>query len=236
MSALCSGAGLPTGQSEWDERREQEESVRRSSSVGCALCGALVFAFVADAQRPRRPAPRTSSDDKVKVEIALQVGSDSYRFSGGAACTHEAKGEIYSLPAQQWRVEQADAGRRVALTLWRPARGAMDMFTLYLQTGGRTFAASTVKTPRDTPAWDAGEVIFGRKGAGGVFTVNATAANGTVIRGTIACEAFRIGHWWVRGSRRTDDPTPPPQPPHFFQMAPTPSSHSRLFSAGRDVG
>jgi hypothetical protein len=65
------------------------------------------------------------------------------------------------------------------------------MFTLYLQAGGRTHAASTVRTPGDRQSKGSGEVTFARVGAGGTFTLNATAANGTTIRGTITCEAFR---------------------------------------------
>ena len=150
-----------------------------------------MFAFIAGAQVPQRSAPRTAQDDKVNVAIALQVGGDAYHFTGGATCTHEAKGEIYTVRAQQWRVEQADDRRRVALTFWRPASGSNDMFTLYLQAGGRTYAASTVRAPGDGQSKGAGEVTFAREGGGGTFTLNATAANGTTIRGTIACDAFR---------------------------------------------
>ncbi len=163
--------------------------VVRTFSV--ALCGALVFASVATAQRPTRRAPGMPPDDKVGIAIALQAGGAPYRFTGQATCTHEAKGYIYAIPAQQWRVEQNEGARSVSLTFWRPAGGSGDMFTLYVQGGGKTYAVDTVKTNNGGSPEGSGEMTFAPAGAGGTFTVNATAANGAKVSGTITCDGFR---------------------------------------------
>ncbi len=160
-------------------------------TVGVALCGALVFAPVTTAQRPARRAPGMPADDKVGVAIALQAGGEAYRFTGQATCTHEPKGYIYMVPAQQWRVAQNEGTRSVLLTFWRPAGGSADMFTLYVQGGGKTYATDTVKTKNGGSPQGSGEVTFAPGGAGGTFRVNATAANGAKISGTITCDAFR---------------------------------------------
>ncbi len=158
-------------------------------SVGLGLCAALVLASVAAAQQRR--APGTPPDDKVGVAIALQAGGESYRFSGQATCTHEPKGYIYMVPAQQWRVEQSEGRRSVGLTFWRPAAGSGDMFNLYVSTGSKTHHIDTVKTKNGGDPQGSGNVTFTPAAAGGTFTVKATAVNGATITGTITCSAFR---------------------------------------------
>ncbi len=160
-------------------------------TVGVTVCGAVLFASATTAQRPIRRAPGMPADDKVGVAIALQAGGEAYRFTGQGTCTHEPKGYIYMVPAQQWRVEQTEGTRNVALTFWRPASGSGDMFTLYVQGGGKTYATDTVKTKNGGSPQGSGEVTFASDGAGGTFTINATAANGAKISGTIKCDAFR---------------------------------------------
>ena len=163
--------------------------MKRLSTVAAALSVALVFASVAAAQLPTRPHPRTPPNDQRVITIALQAGSDSYRFTGRATCKHEPKGYIYMIPAQLWTVEQSEGTRSVMLTFWRPASGS-DMFTLYLHASGKAYAASTVKTPHGGSMKGSGEVTFARTGIGGTFTVNATADNGAKITGTLRCDSF----------------------------------------------
>lgn len=165
--------------------------MKLSSTVGVALCGAFVFASVAAAQRPERRTPGTPPDDKVGVAIALQAGGDSYQFNGQATCTHEPRGYIYMLPAQQWMVEQREGRRSVLLTFWRPAAGSGDMFNLYLSTGGKTHHVDTVKTKNGGDPQGSGNVTFTPAATGGTFTVKATSVNGATITGTIKCGGFR---------------------------------------------
>jgi hypothetical protein len=164
--------------------------MRLSTSIAAVLCGTLVFASAAGAQRPTRRSPGTSGDNKVGVAIALQAGTDSYQFSGQGTCTHAPKASIYGVLSQQWRVEQSEGPRSVALTFWRPAAGGQDMVTLNLSSGGKTHAVSTVKGTAGGTSEGSGTVTFAPAGNGGTFTVNATASNGTKISGTIKCDAF----------------------------------------------
>jgi hypothetical protein len=161
--------------------------MKSSSAVGLAVCGTVLVASVAAAQRQ---IPPPSPAKKVVVEITLQAGRESYRFSGPAECGHEPKGYIYMLAAQLWRVDQSDGARAVSLTFWRPANGSHDMFTIYVRGGGKRFEASTVKTDQGGSLKGSGEVTFASASPGGTFTVNATAANGAKISGTITCSGF----------------------------------------------
>ncbi|MBP1637075.1 MAG: hypothetical protein H6Q10_3649 [Acidobacteria bacterium] len=164
--------------------------MKRSSTFGIVLCAVLAFASVAAAQSTTRRAAGTALNDTAGVSVALQAGGDSYRFTGQAKCTHERQGYIYTVPAQLWSVEQSDGTRSVHLTFWRPASGSADMFTLHLQGGGTTHFTDTVKTPNGGSPRGSGQVTFAPAGAGGTFTVNVTAANGTKISGTVRCDAF----------------------------------------------
>jgi hypothetical protein len=161
--------------------------MKLSSAVGLAACGTVFVASVAAAQQP---IPPPSPAKKLVVEITLQAGGDSYRFSGPAECGHEPKGYIYMLPAQLWRVDHTDGARGVSLTFWRPANGSHDMFTIYVKSGGKTYEASTVKTDHGGSLKGSGEVTFASASAGGAFTVNVTAANGAKVSGTIKCNGF----------------------------------------------
>ncbi len=155
-----------------------------------AACGALLIASVAAAQNPTRSAPGGTADDKVGVNIALQVGSSTYQFNGRGSCTHEPKAYIYETAAKLWRVQQDEAQRSVSLTFWSPASGSADMFSLHVTTGGKTHATSTVKTASGGSLRGAGAVTFAAAGKGGTFTIRATSAAGAAISGTITCDAF----------------------------------------------
>lgn len=160
-------------------------------TVGVALCGALVFASVAAAQRPTRSAEGAPVDDKVGVTVALQVGGGAYQFSGRGDCGHEPKGWIYGTAAKLWTVEQSEGPKSMTLTLWSPTSGSGNMFTLRVTSGGKSYETDTVKGKDAGPTKGSGTVTIAPAGTGGMFTVNATAANGAKISGTIKCDAFR---------------------------------------------
>lgn len=161
------------------------------SAVGLALCGAVLFASVAAAQSPIRRTPGAPADDEVGMNIALQVGGATYQFSGRGECGHEPKGYIYATPAKMWTVRQSEGPRSVTLTFWSPASGGADMFNLYVTSGGKSHQTNTVTGKDAGPTKGSGTVTFAPAGTGGVFTVNATAASGAKISGTIKCDAFR---------------------------------------------
>jgi len=162
--------------------------MRLSAMVGVALGGAVVFTSVATAQRP---SPGTPPDDKVGVNVALQVGGGSYQFNGQGSCTHEPRGYIYGIAAKLWRVQQNEGQRSAVLTFWSPASGSGDMFSLYVTSGGKSYETNTVKGKDAGATKGSGSVTFAPAGSGGTFTVNATTADGAKISGTIKCDLFR---------------------------------------------
>jgi len=162
--------------------------MRLLAMVGVALGGALVFTAVAAAERP---SPGTPLDDKVGVNVALQVGGGSYQFKGQGSCTHEPRGYIYGIAAKLWRVQQNEGQRFVMLTFWSPASGSGAMFSLHVTNGGKSYETNTVKGKDAPPTKGSGSVTFAPAESGGTFTVNATAADGAKISGTIKCDAFR---------------------------------------------
>jgi hypothetical protein len=66
------------------------------------------------------------------------------------------------------------------------------MVTLAITSGGKRHDVNTVKNPRATATAGSGNVRLASKGAGGVFTLDATAASGAKISGTVACERFTV--------------------------------------------
>ncbi len=160
--------------------RIQKQSVVLSAAV------ALIMTSAASAQR--RTAPATPA--QVSVAIALQVAGQSYRFDGGAACQEAPQASIYGVASSMWSVRQRDGQNSATLTLWRPRNQSGDMLYLSVATGAKSYIVNTVKGEGASPAQGSGKVIFTSSGGGGTFTINATAANGAAITGTIRCNAF----------------------------------------------
>jgi phage tail sheath gpL-like len=73
------------------------------------------------------------------------------------------------------------------LSMWRPKNGSGDMVSLSVSTGK---TSKTVSTVRGAAVAGSGKVTLAATGKGGVFTVDAKAADGTAITGTIKCDAF----------------------------------------------
>ncbi len=163
--------------------------IRNKIVVGFAIT--LMIASAVAAQR--RSVPSTLSDTKVDVAITLQVAGQPYRFEGKAECRHAPVASIYNVVAQNWSVQQSDEQRSIGLTLWRPRNTSGDMFSLSVTIGGKTYVVSTVKAG-ESSVQGSGKVAFTTSGAGGTFTINATAANGAVITGTIKCSAFTAAY------------------------------------------
>jgi len=152
------------------------------------VCAALVIPSIGAVQD--RSAPSTPAETKVDVSIALKVAGQPYNFSGKARCTHAPLASIYDTNAQQWSVEHNEGLRSVSLTFWRPADGSGDMFTLHCTISGKSYLVSTVKTNGGGTIQGSGKVTFTPSEPGGTFTIDATAANGLLITGTIKCSAF----------------------------------------------
>ena len=124
--------------------------------------------------------------------IDLRVDGAPYTFKGPAVCHHLATGSIYDTRAERWSVQQSEAGRNVALTLWRPLAGGTDMVTLSITLGGKRHNVNTVKSPNATKTEGSGSVRLSQQGAAGTFSIDATAASGAKITGAIRCDQFTV--------------------------------------------
>ena len=158
--------------------------MRVQNKIVLGVVIALAITSAASAQHRGMPG----MDDEVSMAIALQVAGQPYHFEGNAECKHEPKAYIYSVPAELWSVQQSDGQRSVMLSLWRPQNTSGEMFSLSVRTGGKSYTVNTIK-PSGT-AKGSGTMTVTRSGAGGTFTINAAAADGAPITGTIQCSGF----------------------------------------------
>ncbi len=149
---------------------------------------AVALAIISAASAQRRPEP--AMPDGAKVVIALQVGAQPYHFQGDAVCQHAPVASIYEVRAEMWRVQQSDGQRSLMMTLWRPKSMSVDMISLNVASGGKSYVVNTVKAGPQSAVRGSGKVTVTPSGAGGTFTINATAADGAAISGTIKCSAF----------------------------------------------
>jgi hypothetical protein len=126
------------------------------------------------------------------VDVSLKAGGSSYTAHGQGTCTHAPKASIYGVLSEMWSVRHQEQGRSVQLTFWKPTDGSSSMFSLSVN--GKTRASvSTVRgknvSGSATPS-GSGSVTFAPAGKGGTFTIDAKAATGEPITGTIRCDAF----------------------------------------------
>ena len=151
------------------------------------LAGCLTIA-VAAAGAQRRAAGEQAPTG-VPVTIALKVGGAPFDFNGTARCTHAPQASFYDVRAERWMVEQSAGAGSVTLALWRPVSGT-DMISLSVGTNGKGHRVSTLKAGTRGAVEGSGTISLATQDKGGTFTVNATAADGTKIAGTIRCAAF----------------------------------------------
>ncbi len=146
----------------------------------------LVAVSMVAAQVDRRPP----GDDKVGASIALRVGGAPYQFAGKASCTHDAKAGLFGVVGEKWQVVHSDGPRSVILNFMKPLSGAGDMFSLTVESGGKSYEVDTLKSKPSDAVKGSGTVSLAPAGNGGTFTIDAKAENGATISGTIKCEAF----------------------------------------------
>ena len=131
----------------------------------------------------------TGAPGEVPLKIELSAGSDRAESSGMGRCTHAKEASIYGVPAALWQVQDSDAGqiRYATLTLWRPASGDADQFSLSIASGDRDHRISTVKGGELAGS---GSVTMHPMGAGTHFEVVGTDAEGRSVRASFHCERF----------------------------------------------
>jgi hypothetical protein len=149
----------------------------------------LVFATIAPLGAQRRP-PGSSAEPALPMKVALQVGGQAYAFTGQGVCQSSSNASIYELPATMYSVRQNDSDRSLSLTLWHPKNGTPDMLNLSVSTGRKSHTVSTVKVGQNGDVKGSGRATFAPAGAGGTFTLDATADSGAKITGTITCDRF----------------------------------------------
>jgi hypothetical protein len=157
----------------------KEIRMRIHESVFIAFAAAVMIPSIGAAQ----------ADSQVAVAIALRVDGQPYQFDGNASCQHAPMAAIYGVVAEMWTVQQSEGRRSIALTMWRPKDAPGDWLSLSVRGGGKSHTVSTVKAPGAT-VQGSGTVTLAPSGAGGTFTIEATAATGAAIAGTMKCSAF----------------------------------------------
>jgi len=145
----------------------------------------VIIACLLDAPEPadaqaRRQAPEQKT---VPVILDLKVGAEALQGTGPGRCTHAPIASIYDIRSQMWTAAYEANGKPVQLTLWRPTDKSADMF-------GLQAPRVNISTVRGGTPSGSGTVTFEPTGKGGLFKIQAKAADGTTIAGSIKCEAF----------------------------------------------
>jgi len=125
-----------------------------------------------------------------QVDASLQVAGRKFQASGPGECKAAPRASIYGVPAALTSVSQRSGRDSLHLTLWQPSSGAAAMMSLSLSLGSKSYVVDTVKagTKRDTKG--SGKATLEKSGAGGTIAIDAIAAGGEKITGTIRCRAF----------------------------------------------
>jgi hypothetical protein len=156
-----------------------------------ALVLAVAVLLAGTAPQVARREPGRGQAATVTATIALRAGADAFDVNGPAQCKHAPQASIYGVNAEMWSVQHNDSRRALTMTVWKPSDGSQPMLSLTLSTGGKEARVSTVKGPggQSQPS-GTGTVAYAAEGKGGTFTINATAAGGMKISGTVKCDAF----------------------------------------------
>lgn len=158
--------------------------IRKHPVLGFAI--ALAITSAASAQGGRMP----DMPAEVGVAIALQVAGKPFHFEGKAKCEYVPVASIENMVAEKWTATLIEPNRSLELTLWRPKSKSGDMFSLHVLMPAKGYIIDTVRRGGKGSVADSGKVTLKTSGAGGTFTINATAGDGAVITGTIRCSAF----------------------------------------------
>lgn len=155
--------------------------------MNSSFCNVFSAAAVAVAVSPIFvDAEQANLRPTVPVEVSVKVGSASYQAKSEGTCTHAPRASIYGIVSEQWTVRHEEDGRSVQLTLWKPADGSAQMFSLSVS----GTANATISTVRGGQVSGSGSVKLEPSGKGGIFSIDAKAKAGETINGTLKCAAF----------------------------------------------
>jgi hypothetical protein len=158
----------------------------RTCTAACAFCAIALTGYFQDAAAQRR-APNDAAATQ-KVDISLKVGAQTYQASASGHCTYAPTASIYQIVSEMWTVQHSADGRSVALSVWKPKDGSRDMFSLSAHVDKASYDVTTVRG--GASAGGSGKITFAKTGAGGTFTIDARAKDGSAIGGTIRCDSF----------------------------------------------
>ena len=125
----------------------------------------------------------------ITIDVALTINGASYAAKGAGECVFSDKSSLYDVAGSQWGARHHDDARSLNFSLWRLSKGG-DMVTLSIDLAGKTHTVNTVTVGPAANRKGSGSATFEKRGAGGVFTLNAVAETGAKISGTIACSGF----------------------------------------------
>ena len=128
-------------------------------------------------------------DPQSAIQLDLRIGGTPYAVSARGTCLAQPHGSLYDVPAAQWSARHRDDQRYVNLAFWRVSKVG-EMFNLGVLVGSTMHRVSTVKVQGKGDPHGAGRVALTPSGAGGTFSIDATADTGVRITGTITCGAF----------------------------------------------
>jgi hypothetical protein len=168
-------------------RTNSSTIVKAMNVMTGAACAVVLCGSVASGQIRRQP--QGAKPDQVPLHIALKAGGTPYTFDGQGKCARAERASIYDTPASMWSIAQNGEGRNLTLTMWRLQSGG-DMMSLGVSSGSKSHNVDTVKVGRKAETQGTGTVKFEPAAQGGTFTIDATAADGTKITGTVTCESF----------------------------------------------
>jgi hypothetical protein len=153
--------------------------MRRMNLFIPAIAVGLLATPHADAAVQRQGAEMKT----VPVTLNLTIGSETLQGSGPGRCTHAPVASIYDVRAQMWTAAFESKGRPVQLTFWRPTDKSAEMF-------GLQAPRVNISTVRGGKPSGSGTATFEPAGKGGTFTIQAKTGDGTVVVGSIKCDAF----------------------------------------------
>ena len=125
-----------------------------------------------------------------QVEILLRVGGAKYQASGQGECKSAPQASIYGVNAALHSVSQRSGNQSLDLSLWQPKDGAPNMMSLHISLGSKRYVVDTVKAGSKRDTKGAGKITLEKSGAGGAIAIDAVAAGGEKITGTLHCRRF----------------------------------------------
>lgn len=146
------------------------------------MTSVLVLVLVFLAQTPAKPPAIT-------IDVALNINGAPYAAKGAGECIFSDKSSLYDVAGSQWGARHRDASRNLSFSLWRLSKGG-DMITLAIDLAGKSHTVNTVSVGPASNRKGSGRATFEKRGAGGVFTIDAVADTGAKISGTIGCSGF----------------------------------------------